>query len=472
MNHKTSPTDSHLLSTADDESVLVLSTSSIMKNITTLRNLTIGLLAAASISAAADTLPPTPYTPTPEIIKARQQFRDSGLGIFIHWGIYSMFGQNEWYLNRGINAEEYAKAASGFYPANFDASQWVKTFKDAGAEYICFTTRHHDGFSMWDTKQSDYNIVKATPFKRDILREIADECQKQGLRLHLYYSHIDWTRPDYPSGRTGKETGRDSTLVDWPHYYAFMNEQLKELLTDYGPIGAIWFDGWWDHDEDKTPFDWQLQPQYAMIHELQPSCLVGNNHHQSPFDGEDIQIFERDLPGENTAGLSGQEISPLPLETCLTMNRSWGYTVKDRDYLSADDLIRGLVRTAGKGANLLLNVGPQPNGELPHDAIVRLQAIGKWMDTYAPTIRPTSAADFGEQPWGVATCRDNKMYLHILDPEKKIILPIDKKKIKSAVGYLSRKPVKISKNGSETILLPGEEIDPSQPDYVIELTLK
>lgn len=433
--------------------------------------ISIGIIVLFSLynQSAAQT---TAYNPSTDIVEAQKRFRDSGLGIFIHWGIYSMFGQNEWYLNRGVNAEEYAKAASAFYPANFDAAKWVKTFKDAGAEYICFTTRHHDGFSMWHTGQSDYNIVDATPFKRDILREIADECQRQGLRLHLYYSHIDWTRPDYPSGRTGKETGRDSTLVDWPHYYSFMNEQLKELLTQYGPIGAIWFDGWWDHDEDATPFNWELPQQYNMIHELQPSCLIGNNHHQTPFPGEDIQIFERDLPGENTAGLSGQDISRLPLETCLTMNRSWGYTVKDRDYLSTDELIRSLVRTAGKGANLLLNVGPQPNGELPQDAVARLDSIGQWMRTYAPTIRPTSAAPFGEQPWGVATCHGNKMYLHILDHKKDVVLPIDKKLIKSAVGFVSRNPLSLKKSGNSTIVELVEVISENDPDYVIELNLK
>ena len=272
------------------------------------------------------------YTPSPEIRQAQKEFSDARFGIFLHWGLYSMFGQGEWYLNYGPDAEEYAKAASGFFPSRFDAHEWVKAIKDSGARYICITTRHHDGFSMWHTAQSDYNIVKATPFGRDVIKEIADECNAQGIKLHLYYSHIDWTRPDYPQGRTGHTTGRDASKADWPHYYDFMNRQLTELLTGYGDIGAIWFDGWWDHDEDATPFDWQLPEQYAMIHRLQPSCLVGNNHHQTPFPGEDIQIFERDIPGENTAGLSGQEISRLPLETCQTMNGMWGYKIMDQNY--------------------------------------------------------------------------------------------------------------------------------------------
>lgn len=429
------------------------------------------LTLALSISAvSAET---AVYTPTEANLKARQEFRDSGLGIFIHWGIYSMFGQNEWYLNRGVNAQEYAKAASGFYPAGFNADQWVEAFKKAGARYVCFTTRHHDGFSMWNTSQSGYNIVDATPFGRDILRELSDACQKQDMRLHLYYSHLDWTRPDYPQGRTGHETGRDSTLANWPTYYKFMNAQLTELLTDYGPIGAIWFDGWWDHDEDATPFDWQLPEQYALIHRLQPSCLIGNNHHQTPFPGEDIQIFERDLPGENTAGLSGQDISALPLETCLTMNHSWGYTVKDPDYLDSNELIRTLVRTSAKGANLLLNIGPQPDGRLPQAALDRLADIGTWMDTYGPTIRPTTAADFAEQPWGVTTQRGDSLFIHILNPEAtEIDVPVNHKKIRSARVYATGEKVKFTRGGKESTRLVTGKIPADAPDYVIQLIMK
>lgn len=145
------------------------------------------------------------YQPAPENVQARQNFADHKFGIFLHWGIYSMFAQGEWYLqNANIDNKEYAKAAKGFYPAQFDAKQWVSAFKQAGAKYICFTTRHHDGFSMFDTKYSDYDIVDASPFKRDIVRELADECKRQGIKFHLYYSHIDWTRDDYPTGRTGR----------------------------------------------------------------------------------------------------------------------------------------------------------------------------------------------------------------------------------------------------------------------------
>ena len=375
------------------------------------------------------------YTPTEEILEAREQFADHGLGIFIHWGLYSMFGQGEWYLTYGPKADEYAKAARGFYPAHFDAKQWVSAIKDAGAKYICFTTRHHDGFSMWDTKESDYNIVDATPFGRDVLKELADECQRQDIKLHLYYSHIDWTRPDYPSGRTGLETGRDTTLRDYPAYYKFMNNQLTELLTDYGPIGAVWFDGWWDHEQDSIPFDWKFPEQYQLIHRLQPSCLVGNNHHQVPFPGEDIQIFERDLPGENTAGLSGQDVTGLPLETCQTMNGMWGYKIMDQNYKSTKEIIHLLLGAAGRGGNLLLNVGPQPSGEIPAAALERMKEIGEWMRTYGETIYGTRAGDVPVQNWGVTTRKGDKLYVHVTSPEvADLHLPLTCK-VKSATTY-------------------------------------
>lgn len=427
-------------------------------------------IAGASLMFSAAANETTTYTPTPENMQARQEFADNGFGIFIHWGIYSMFAQGEWYLNYdNITAEEYAKAAGGFYPANFDAAKWVSAIKESGAKYITFTTRHHDGFSMWDTEQSDFNIVDATPFKRDILKELAQECEKQGIKLHLYYSHIDWTRPDYPSGRTGLNTGRDTTLRNWPQYYKFMNNQLTELLTNYGKIGAIWFDGKWDHDSDSVPFDWQLPEQYALIHRLQPQCLIGNNHHESPYEGEDIQIFERDLPGENTAGLSGQAVSRLPLETCQTMNGMWGYKIKDQDYKSTPELISYLVKAAGMGANLLLNVGPQPNGELPAAALSRLKEIGQWMNKYGETFYATTAGDFEAQDWGTSTRKGNKLYLHVLSPkDSKITVPTGAK-VKKAVSYDDRTPVKFSKIKTGGVVIDLPEIPEGTVDYIIEL---
>ena len=412
------------------------------------------------------------YEPTPEILKAREEFSDARFGVFIHWGIYSMFAQGEWYLqNAGINRDEYAKAADAFYPHRFNAQEWVSAIKSAGAKYICITTRHHDSFSMWDTEQSEFNIVDATPFGRDILKELADECAKQGIKLHFYYSHADWSRDDYPRGRTARGvTGRDDSKISWESYYDFMNKQIEELLTNYGPIGAIWFDGWWDHDEDATPFDWQLDEQYALVHKLQPSCLVANNHHQAPFEGEDIQIFERDLPGENTHGLSGQSISRLPLETCQTMNGMWGYKVTDQNYKSTETLVRYLVSTAGKGANLLLNVGPQPNGELPAVAVERLKEMGEWLAKYGDTIYGTEAGDVKPQQWGCTTRKGNKLYIHIFELEDEALyLPLECKVV-GAKAFDTGAAVKFQKVDGGIVLKTGK-VD-GVVDYVVELTTK
>lgn len=429
-----------------------------------------GMMSAAGFAQAVERDRDYHYVPSAEVMQSQKDFSADRFGIFIHWGIYSMFGQGEWYLNYGPNAQEYAKAARGFYPADFNAEEWVSAIKDSGAKYITFTSRHHDGFSMYHTGQSDYNIVDATPFKRDILKELADECHRQDVNLHLYYSHIDWTRQDYPQGRTGHTTGRDSTVNDWKGYYKFMNNQLTELLTNYGPIRAIWFDGWWDHDEDKTPFDWQLKEQYEMIHRLQPSCMVANNHHQTPYPGEDIQIFERDLPGENTAGLSGQEVSRLPLETCNTMNGMWGYKVVDTNYKDTPTLIRYLVKAAGMGANLLLNIGPQPNGELPAAALDRLKEIGAWMRENGETIYGTEAGPFKVQSWGSATTKGNRLFVHVTSADTPDIFLPANLKVKKAVRFSDKSPVKYSRS-KEGITLHLAEV-PKDIDHIIELELK
>ena len=320
---------------------------------------------------------------------------------------------------------------------------------------------------MFHTKYSDYNIVDATPFKRDIVKELADECHRQGIDIHFYYSHIDWQREDAPLGRTGLGTGRPKEAQNWDSYYKFMNNQLTELLTNYGKVGAIWFDGWWDQDFNPS-FDWRLPEQYALIHKLQPACLIGNNHHETPFEGEDFQMFERDLPGENTAGLSGQKISQLPLETCETMNGMWGYRITDQNYKSTRTLIHYLVKAAGRNANLLMNIGPQPDGCLPAVAVERMKEMGEWMKTYGETIYGTRGGMIAPHDWGVTTEKNNRMYVHILNlKDKSLFLPLEGKNVKKAVDFVSRKAVKYQKcQGGIVIALDAV---PTDIDKVVEL---
>ena len=250
-----------------------------------------------------------------------------------------------------------------------------------------------------------------------------------------------------------------------------MNNQLTELLTNYGEIGAIWFDGVWDHDEDSIPFDWELEEQYALIHKLQPACLVGNNHHSTPVAGEDIQIFERDLPGENKAGLSGQEVSRLPLETCQTMNGMWGYKIIDQNYKSLETLIQYLVGAAGKGANLLMNIGPQANGELPAAALERLKGMGEWLRANGETVYGTTAGDIPTQEWGVTTRKGDRLFIHIFNlKDKQLTLPLTCK-VKKAFTYEGKTPVKFKQDKQGTVTLTFDEV-PTGVDFIVELITK
>ena len=442
-----------------------------MKALRTLLAVTVML--AASAAAYSQT-----YTPSEGNLQARKDFVNERFGIFLHWGIYASYAQGEWYLNNGkLNKDEYAKAASGFYPARYNAEEWVKAFKDAGAGYITITSRHHDGFSMFDTKASDYNIVKATPYAHDVIKDLDEACLKEGLKLQFYYSILDWEREDYPIGNSGKFSGRKGDQQDYNHYFNFMKAQVKELLTQYH-TRALWFDGYWDHRKDEVPFDWRMPEFYNYIHSINPDCLICNNHHIAPIDGEDYQTFERDLPGRNTAGFSeGQEVSEIiPIEMCQTMNHSWGYSVADQDYKSVGTLIRLLAQCASMNSNLLLNIGPQANGELPAAALERLKGMGEWMRVNGESIRGCGPGPLGEQEWGVTTApvEGGKIfYLHLFkDPGAVIEIPVAKKaKVLSVTALDGGKAITTKKVGEKLfVTVPGEL--PADSDYVIKVTLK
>jgi len=383
----------------------------------------------SATTADADSPAAAPYVPAPENLAAREWFQDAKFGIFIHWGVYSVLGRGEWVMNiEKMSSGEYEKLPPQFNPTEFDAAEWVALFKRAGAKYITITSKHHDGFSMWDSKVSDWDIVDRTPYGRDVLKQLADECDRQGMKLFFYYSQLDWHHADYyPRGMTGHASARPDS-GDWNKYLAYMDAQLAELLSGhYGQIGGIWFDGWWDqqtkrfegkNDADPlaTNLDWRLRRTYDLIHRLQPACLIGANHHVAPIEGEDFQMYERDLPGENKGGHSRDaQIGNLPLETCDTVNGAWGYNAGDRRFKSERDLVHYLVRAAGRDANFLLNVGPRPDGTIDPESVKRLEGIGRWMDEYGHTIRGTRGGPTGTQPWGTTTETADAVYVHILD---------------------------------------------------------
>lgn len=357
------------------------------------------------------------YIPSASNLENRKWFEESRFGVFIHWGVYSVLGDGEWVMNnQNFGLDEYSLLPKFFNPLDFNAKKWAKLFKDSGAKYVTFTSRHHDGFSMWDSEVSDYNIVKASPFKRDVVKELAQACREEGLKVMFYYSLLDWKRDDYlPAGKTGKGViGRDSTAADWNSYIDFMKSQLTELLTQYGKIDGIWFDGHWD----KPNADWKYKEIYGLIHELQPQCLVGNNHHLAPIEGEDFQMFERDLPGQNTTGFgtSAESIGNLPKEVCGTIAGSWGFDIKDRKRKSFAEVLGYLVKAAGHGSNLLLNVGPLPNGEIQDYQQDRLREIGAWLDIYGESIYGTEGGFMETTKDYAFTKKGNQIFLHVLNP--------------------------------------------------------
>ena len=426
----------------------------------------------SALAAAAVAAPPlsaqSSYVPTADNLAARAHFQDMRFGMFIHWGVYSLLQDGEWVMNnRGLTVPEYETLAPQFNPVKFDAAAWVRLAQDAGMRYITITSKHHDGFAMFDSRVSDWDIVDRTPYRRDVLKALADETRAQGVTLFFYHSQLDWHHPDYwPRGQTGQRTGR-AEQGDWYRYLDYMDAQLRELLTNYGPIGGIWFDGMWD----RYDADWRLERTYGMIHELQPAALIGSNHHRLPYPGEDFQMFEKDLPGQNTFGYNTTEVGGLPLETCETTNDSWGYRLTDRNLKSRDDLIRLLVHAAGRDANLLLNVGPMPTGEIPPAVAARLREVGVWLSTYGEAIYGTRGGPIAPRPWGVTTQQGDRVYVHVLDwGDRDLALPPLTGRVRAArmlVGGATV-PVRTTATGVTLTLPPA---GPGEPDRVVVLSL-
>jgi alpha-L-fucosidase len=322
---------------------------------------------------------------------------------------------------------------------------------------------------MFDSKVSTWDIVERTPYAKDVLKALADATKRHGLKLFFYYSQLDWHHPDYfPLGRTGREAGRPER-GDWTRYLDYMDAQLRELLTNYGELGGIWFDGWWDRPDA----DWRLPRTYGLIHELQPAALIGANHHQRPFPGEDFQMFEKDLPGHNTAGFNADaKIGSLPLETCDTINGAWGFNINDRRYKSTRDLIQYLARAAGYNANFLLNVGPMPDGKIQPEFVTRLREVGEWLKTNGASIYGTRGGPVPPRGWGATTRRDDRVYVHVLEwPDATLFVPPLGGRVRAARFLRDGSRAEFVENDLGVLLkLPENKRDPY--DTVVELQLE
>ena len=404
--------------------------------------------ACAAVCWTASAQTTAPYAPAPENLQARTAFQDAKFGIFLHWGLYSMLGTGEWTMtNRNINYQEYAKLANAFYPHDFDAAEWVSAIKSSGAGYVCFTTRHHDGFSMWDTAQTDYDIVDATPYKQDIVKALSGECARQDIRLHLYYSLIDWSDPRYrtvyPEGMKkedclndiyGSPAGKEEEPEKWQEFLEFNNHQLKELMSNYGTVDLLWFDGDWE----RSAAQWKMPEFREYLHTLNPNVVL-NSRMQGYGD------YETPEQGIPLYGPKGE------WEFCTTINDSWGYRPSDNDYKSSGQIVRMFCDCITLGGRMLLDIGPKEDGTLDERQEKVLLDLGGWIHDHKEAVFGTEKGlDYNHFLGGSTISADKKtMYLFVYDkPQETLCVKGIKTPVKKVTVLHTGEELRFSYTGS------------------------
>ena len=406
-------------------------------------------------------------------------FKSARLGMFVHWGHSSIRGwELSWPLVGGVFSlphcqdvaiADYHQNAENFNPTAYDPRQWANLAKSLGVQYVILTTKHHDGFALFPTKTNDFYFQNG---QSDLVQQFVEAMREAGLKVGFYFSLIDWHHPDYPAFAEADKPYRfnripQPTPQQWSRFVKVMFEQIRELLTNYGQIDIIWFDGSWE----RTPEQWRAEELAQTIRQLQPDILINDR-----------------LPGEGDFTTPEQFVPPQspdePWEVCLTMNESWGYNTADNHYKSARDLVHTLCEIAGKGGNLLLNVSPMGDGRIPPAQQERLEAVAEWMDRYGDSILNTQP---GLEPWqfyGPSTRKDNFYYLHLLMKPYETIsvrgIPIKQVKSVKIVGsnepltYTTRCSIldeitQPNPQGELTITVPSSAIDPLATAIAIEL---
>ncbi len=401
-------------------------------------------------------------------------FREAKFGMFIHWGLYSVPAGKwkdqpstflaEWIMKQAnIPSSEYEPLAKQFNPVKFNAREWVAVAKAAGMKYLVITSKHHDGFSMYDTKLSDYSVVKATPWGKDPMKELAAACKEAGITFCFYYSDPDWHHPEFPAQYSqGGFHGAPNPNADLEKYVKYMQGQVRELLTNYGPIGILWFDGGGSFRNEPMAELLHAQETIDMIKSIQPQCLV-NNRLGLPAD---YGTPEQYIPGKKPQTL---------FEVCMTTNGHWGYNQFDDKWKSAETLVHNLADIAGKGGNYLLNVGPTAEGIFPPAVVPILKEVGEWLAVNGESIYGTGPGPFAKLAWGRCTAKPGRLYLHVFDwPQGSLELPGLTNKTGKAwlLSDKDKKPLTVERKSADSVTIQLPATAPDKIDSVVVLEIE
>jgi alpha-L-fucosidase len=419
------------------------------------------LLALLLTSTAANVMSAQGVRETATQKDARMAWwRDARFGMFIHWGLYAVpagvwkgervTGLGEWIQERAkIPREEYTPLTRQFNPTQFDADEWVRIAKDAGMKYIIITSKHHDGFAIFDSKVSSYDIVNATPYRRDAIRALATAARRAGLKFGVYYSIMDWQHPDAQAPAFPNYNSRTYKNPNFSRYVeTYMKPQLRELVTQYPEIDVLWFDGeWiadWSDEQGRTLYDW--------LRGMRPSLIINNRvgHSRQGMSG---MSANKDAPGD--FGTPEQEVPPQGLpgvdwETCMTLNDTWGFQSFDDGWKDTRTLVRTLVDVASKGGNFLLNVGPTARGVIPWQSVSRLREMGDWVRANGEAVYGTAASPYGLPAWGRYTAKPSarRVYAHVFEWPRNRKLVLTGIQAKPGAVYLlaDKKPLTVEQS--------------------------
>lgn len=382
-------------------------------------------------------------------IERTKWFREARFGMFIHWGLYAIPARGEWVMsNEKMTIKEYRKYFDEFNPESYNPREWAKLAKTAGMKYAVMTAKHHDGFCLFNSELTDYKSTN-TLAGRDIIKEYVEAFREEGLKVGLYYSLVDWYHEDYPAYGDRQHPMRDNPYYkgkkhDFNRYLDYMHGQVKELCTNYGRIDIMWFDFSYWHMKGEA---WRATELVNMIRTLQPHIIIDNRLGGNML-ATDPEVYAGDFAGPEQMipreCVRNEEGDPVPWEANMTLNDSWGYCTRDKNYKTPEFVIRTLVNCVSKGGNLLVNVGPDAKGEIPEESVKILEDVGKWMKKNGKSIYGCGEAQFEKPEWGRFTQRGNKVYAHILD---RVIGHINLKGFKGKINK-----ARLLSDGSEIIL--------------------